>query len=62
MRRLSPKYLLDLLSKLASWCQNKGLALKLREIDALKGTNGKGGSLSCSRLGLRNHIVILIKE
>ena len=47
---------LDLLSQFTSGGKDKSLALKNRGVDLLENTNGEGGSLSGSRLGLRNGI------
>lgn len=47
---------LDLLGEFASWSQDKCLCVPQIRIDSLQNSNGKGGSFTCSRLGLRNDI------
>lgn len=48
--------LLDLLGKLAGWGQDEGLGLVDGEIDLLQHSDGEGGGLSGSRLGLGDNV------
>lgn len=54
--------LLDLLSKLTSGSQNKGLALLQLGVDLLQDRDGEGGSLAGTRLGLSDNIVTWIMD
>ena len=50
---------LDLLRKFARGCQDQSLTLFDVMVDLLKDTDGKGGRLSSTRLGLGDDIAVL---
>lgn len=51
--------LLDLLSQLTGWGKDESLGLQKSEVELLEDTNGEGGSLSGSGLGLSDDIASL---